>query len=149
MADVGIIAGETLLIQLGDGGSPENFTHSCAINTSRGVSFTTNVTETEVADCANPSAPAKIARKAKTIDFTIEGAGKTDATSVWAFLAWWKSGGNKNIKVVQNATGAAGGWTGTGPALLKDFATKGDRGDYQDFTCTIVPATTFAWAQNA
>jgi hypothetical protein len=81
MADVGIIEGEKLLIQIGDGGGPEVFSHPCLINTSRGIAFTTNVTETEVRDCVTPSAPAKIVRKAKSIDFTITGAGKVDKNS--------------------------------------------------------------------
>jgi hypothetical protein len=79
MTDVAIVAGEQLLIQIGDGADPENFTHSCLINTTRDITFKTNLTETEVADCADQSQPAKIVRKAKSIDFTVSGAGKTDA----------------------------------------------------------------------
>lgn len=149
MADVLIVAGEALLIQVGDGGSPEVFTHPCLINTTRGITWTTNVTETQVADCAVPSNPAKIVRKAQTIDFSIDGAGKVDATSVLGYINWWKSGLAKNIKINQNLTGAAGGWTGTGSAILKDFAITGDRGDYQDVKLTIVPAAVFTWAANA
>lgn len=149
MADVGIIEGEKLLIKIGDGGAPEVFAHPCLVNTTRGFKFTTNVTETEVADCADQSKPAKIVRKSKSTDFTIDGAGKVDKTSVWAFLEWWQSGAAKNIEVMQNDTGANGGFTGAGAAILKDFDLKGERGNYQDFTCTIVPAATFAWTQNA
>lgn len=149
MADVGIIEGEKLLIKIGDGGAPEQFTHSCLINTTRGIKFTTNVTETEVADCADQSLPAKIVRKAKSIDFTVDGAGKTDKTSVYAFIQWWLSGAPKNCLIVQNETGADGGWTGTGQLILKDFDDKGDRGDYQDFTASFVPASPFTWAPNA
>jgi hypothetical protein len=149
MADVGIIEGEKLLIKIGDGADPEVFTHSCLINTTRGIKATTNVTETEVANCTDQSQPAKIVRKAKSIDFTVDGAGKTDKTSVYAFILWWQSGAAKNCKIVQNDTGANGGFTGTGQLILKDFELKGDRGDYQDFTASFVPASPFVWAQNA
>lgn len=149
MADVGIIEGEKLLIQIGDGGAPEVFAHPCLINTTRAVSFSTNVTETEVPDCANPAAPAKIVRKAKSIDFTVSGAGKVDKASVLAYLNWWTSGAAKNAKIVQNETGANGGFTGTGALILKDFALTGERGDYQEFTATFVPASPFTWAANA
>lgn len=147
MADVGIIEGEMLTIQPSDDGIV--FNHPCLINTSRGIAFTTNVTETEVADCAAPSNPAKIVRKAKSIDFTVTGAGKVDKTSVLAYIQWWESGLPKASKIIQNVTGAEGGWTGTGDLILKDFSLKGERGDYQDFDATFVPASPFSWAANA
>lgn len=148
MADVGIIEGEKLLIQIGNGATTEVFTHPCLINTTRGVTFVTNMTETEVPDCDAPSAPAKIVRKAKSLDFTISGAGKVDKTSVLAYIQWLNSAAAKNVKIRQDETGANGGWTGTGKVLLKDFAITGDRGDYQEVTLTLVPAGTFTWAAN-
>jgi hypothetical protein len=149
MTDVAVVAGEQLLIQIGDGADPENFVHSCLINTTRDLTFKTNMTETEVADCTTPSNPAKIVRKAKSIDFTVSGAGKTDATSLYAFIQWWQSAAPKNCKIVQNLSGAAGGFTGTGQLILSQFKTGGARGDYQDFTAEFVPAGVFAWAPNA
>jgi hypothetical protein len=149
MADVGIIEGEKLLIQIGNGGSPETFTHPCLINTSRGISFSTNMTETEVSDCADPSLPAKIVRKVKSIDFQVTGAGTLDKTSVYAYIQWWQSSAAKNAKIVQNVTGANGGWTGTGAVILSAFEITGERGDYQTVTLTLVPASTFTWTQNA
>lgn len=147
MAEVGIIEGEKLLIKIGNGASPEVFAHPCLINTSRGVSFKSNMTETEVADCTTPGNPAKIARKVKSIDFEISGAGKVDKTSVWDFIDWWQSATPKNITVEQTGTGATGGWTGEGPAILSAFAVTGDRGDYQDCTLTIVPSDSFVWTE--
>jgi hypothetical protein len=149
MTDVAIVAGEQLLIQIGDGADPETFTHSCLINTSRDITFKTNMTETEVANCSDQTQPAKIVRKAKSIDFTVSGAGKTDATSLFALIQWWNSAAPKNCKIVQNLSGAAGGWTGTGQLILSQFKTGGDRGDYQDFTAEFVPASTFVFTANA
>ncbi len=149
MADVGIIEGEKLLIKIGNGAGPEVFAHPCLINTDRGIAFATNVTETEVADCADQSLPAKIVRKAKSIDFTVTGAGKVDKTSVLTYINWWKSGLAKNAEITQNESGANGGWTGAGSLILKDFNLKGTRGDYQDFDATFVPASPFTWTANA
>ena len=149
MADVGIIEGEKLLILIGDGAATEIFTHPCLINTTRGITFVTNMTETEVPDCASPSTPAKIVRKAKSIDFTVTGAGKVDKTSVLAYIQWLNSAVSKNAKLTQEGTGAAGGWVGSGKLLLKDFAITGDRGDYQEVSLTLVPAGTFTWAAAA
>lgn len=149
MADVQIKAGEQLLVKIGDGGTPEVFTHPCLINTTRGIKFTTNTTDTEVADCADQSKPAKIVRKAKSVDFSVDGAGKVDAPSVQAFLDWWQSGLPKNVVIQQVGTGAEGGFTGTGAMILKDFDLKGERGGYQDFTCQLTPAAPFTWAAAA
>lgn len=149
MADLGIIEGEKLLVKIGDGGAPETFTHPCLINTTRGIAMTTNVTETEVPDCNDPSIPAKIVRKAKSVDFTVTGAGKVHKTDVLAYINWLASGLAKNAQLVQNETGANGGWTGTGTLILKDFAITGDRGDYQEVSITLVPAAPFTWAANA
>jgi hypothetical protein len=148
MADVGIIEGEKLLILIGNGATTEVFTHPCLINMARSLSFVTNMTETEVPDCDNPSEPAKIVRKAKSIDFTISGTGKVDKTSVFAYIEWLQSAAPKNAKIRQNETGANGGWEGTGKLLLKDFDVSGDRGDYQEVTLTLVPASTFTWTAN-
>jgi hypothetical protein len=149
MADVGIIEGEKLLILIGDGAATEVFTHPCLINTTRGITFVTNMTETEVPDCASPSTPAKIVRKAKSIDFSVTGAGKVDKTSVLAYITWLNAATAKNAKLTQEGTGAAGGWIGTGKLLLKEFAITGDRGDYQEVSLTLVPAGTFTWAAAA
>ena len=148
MADVGIIEGEKLLIQIGNGAVPEVFTHPCLINTTRGITFVTNMTETEVPDCDAPSQPAKIVRKARSWDFTITGAGIVDKTSVLAYIQWMDTAAAKNVKIRQDETGANGGWTGTGKVLLKDFAITGERGDYQEVTLTLVPAGVFTWAAN-
>jgi hypothetical protein len=146
MADVGIIEGEKLLILIGDGAQPEVFTHPCLINTTRGITFVTNMTETEVPDCASPATPAKIVRKAKSIDFSVTGAGKVDKTSVLAYIQWLNAAVAKNAKITQSETAPNGGWVGTGKLLLKDFAITGDRGDYQEVSLTLVPAGTFTWA---
>lgn len=148
MAAVGITEGEKLSILLGNGATPEVFAHPALINTTRGVTFTSNVSEAEVPDAADPAAPAYMARRVKSTDFTISGAGKCDRASVTTFMDWWMSGEPKNIKVHQGETGEPGAFTHSGPAILKDFSLTGERGDYQEFTCAIVPAGAFTYALN-
>lgn len=149
MADVGIVEGELLLVMIASAADPNSYVHPCYINTSRGINFTTNVTETEVADCANQSAPAKIVRKAKSVDFTVQGAGKVDALSIFPHVQWQQSGLAVNAKIVQDKTGAQGGFTGVGQLICKDFNLKGERGDYQEVDATYVPASPFVWTANA
>ena len=146
---VGIIEGEKLLVKVGDGAVPEVFTHPCLINTTRGVNFTSNDTTTEVADCDNPQNPSKVVRKIRSIDFAVSGAGKLHKTDALAYINWWNSGIAKNVQIVQNDTGANGGWTGSGSMLLKDFAITGIKGDYQDCTINLIPAAPFSFVANA
>lgn len=145
--DVSLAAGELLEILFGDGESPEQFTASCLINTTREVSWKSNLTETEVANCLTPSAPAKIIRKVKSIDFTVTGAGKTDRKNMFTMIQWWESGEPKNCKVRDASAAGDGGWIGAGQMILSDFKDGGARGDYRDFTGTFTPAGTFVWAE--
>jgi hypothetical protein len=148
MTDVAIVAGETLLVKVDITGT-DTFVHPCLINTTRGISLKSNTTDTEVADCADQSLPAKIVRKVKSIDFTVTGAGKVDATSVLAYMQWWQSAAPKNVEIVQDLAGAAGGWMITVPMILSQFDVKGARGEYQDVDITLVPAGTYTLAATA
>ena len=149
MADVTVAAGELLLIKIGDGGSPETFTHPCTINTSRGVSLSTSEATTEVADCATPSNPAYTDRRIKSYDTSVSGAGVMDTASTYAFITWWQSGAAKNVKIYQNLTGAQGGWVITQSMVLTDFQITGTRGERQEITLTLKGAGKPTIAANA
>ena len=148
MAEVGFIEGEKLLIKVGNGASPEVFTHPALINTTRGVTWSANISEAEIPDAATPANPATMRRRVKSVDFTLQGAGKCDKTSVLAYVQWLNSGVAKNIQIVQNDTGANGGFTRTGSAILKDFSLTGARGDFQEITLSIVPNGPFVVTGN-
>jgi hypothetical protein len=149
MALVGIIEGEKLLIKIGNGATPEVFSHSCLINTTRGIAFTTNLSETEVADCTTPSNPAKIVRRAKSIDFTVTGEGTLDKTSAFAFLTWLGTAVAKNVQIYQNETGANGGWVISCPMILQNFQITGARGESQTCQLSLVPTDAYTLAANA
>lgn len=146
---VGVSAGETLLIKVGNGATPEVFTHPCLINTTRDITYTTNVTDTEVADCDNPSLPAAILRQAKSVDVTVTGAGKLNKSDCEYYAAWALSGVPKNVQVVQNETGANGGYTLSASMILKDFKHGGAAREYQDCSLTLVPTITPTIVLNA
>ncbi len=149
MPFVGFVSGETLLIKVGDGGTPETFNHPCLINTDRAFEMSADASVTAIADCASPSAPAKTVRQVKSVDTKISGAGKLDATSVKSFLDWLASGAAKNIKVVQNLAGSAGGWTATGSFVLTSFQASGARGEKQDCSITLEQADLVTFTTNA
>jgi hypothetical protein len=150
MTDVAIVAGEQLLIQIGDGGSPETFTHSCLINTTRGISSPLEPDRDRGARLRRPE-PASQDRAQGQVDRLHPVRRRQDRRHLGVGLHPVVAVRRlpKNCKVNQNLSGAAGGWTGTGQLILKQFKTGGDRGDYQDFTAEFVPAAPFVFTQNA
>lgn len=149
MSYVAPLGGDVLLVKVSDAGSPGTFTHPCLINTDRSLEMSANATATELADCADQSAPAKIVRKVKSTDIKVSGAGVLDATSALAFMQWLLAGTTKDVKITQNTTGALGGWTITGAFLLTAFNITGRRGDYQECTLTLEQADIPSLAANA
>lgn len=129
MATVSPVNGETLLIQIGDGGSPETFAHKCLVNTTRGWSLSAQVSEADIADCATPSNPAYKRRVVKSVSLDINGAGIYDAASAKFFADWLLSGAAKNIRVNQTNTGANGGFYMSCAAVLTKCDASGDARD--------------------
>lgn len=149
MAFVAPVAGEQLLIKVGDGATPETFTHPCLINTDRAFEGSASASSTAVADCATPSNPAKTVRVVQSVDFKASGSGVLDATSVKAYWDWLAAGTQKNCKIIQNLAGSAGGWTASGPFILTAFAITGSARDKQTCTITLEAADAVTFAANA
>lgn len=149
MAIVANAQGEQLILQIGNGATPEVFTSVCTINTTRSLDLIANTTSQELADCVTPANPATVVRQVKSIDLKFTGAGITDAPSFAAvLLPWWQSGAIKNVKVVQNRTGANGGFTFSLPMVCTALNTGGPRGDQQSFTGTFEAAGAITYAVN-
>ena len=124
MAEPTTITGDQILIQIGDGASPEVFSHPCLINTDRGIQWSANVISELVPDCADPSAPAWNSTEVDGLGASISGAGMYDLASEAMFYAWFISGDSKNVKV---KTGTTGGSTYTGAFKLTEFGVSGAR----------------------
>ncbi len=148
MATVANAPGEQLLIQLGNGGTPEVFTASCTINTTRSLDMTAIASSTELADCVTPANPAITYRQVKSIDLKFTGSGIADAPSILAIMQWMQGGAQKNVKVIQNRTGAQGGFTITLPMVITSLQLSGARGDMQTFTATLEMAGAYTIAAN-
>lgn len=151
MSNVGIVAGEKLLIKIGDGDEPETLAHPCLINTTREIVFSAAMSETAVSDCSDPSSPAAIVRRVVSVDFTVTGAGKTHKDSVLEYIQWQQSGVARAVEITQDLAGDEGGWSGTGEMYLQSFQTGGARGEYQDCSLTLVPVDSkaFNWEATA
>lgn len=135
MAQVDVINGEQLLIQIGNGATPEVFAHDCLINTDRGITFSSTTTTDIVPDCADPSAPAWQQVEKDGLSAQITGSGMLHVSSIQAFYTWFTSEDPKNVKVVVNKTG---GSTWTGSFHLTEFAIQGTRKQKATVSLTLV-----------
>ena len=147
MAVVTTIKGEGVFIQIGNGATPEVFSHPCLINAERGIVFSSNVTSEGVVDCADADAPAWVETDVDDLVATITGSGKLHLPDQDDYFDWWKSGASKNVKVVDNTTGANGGQTFAGAFKLTQFEKTGAR--RQRVTASITLVSTGAVTRTA
>lgn len=132
MSKPATLKGESLFIKIGDGASPEVFTHPCTINAERGIQFQSNGNEVEVPDCTDPSDPVWTEFYKTALSATINGAGKLDTAVAAIWAAWFASDDAKNIKVY---LGSGAYWSGA--FKLTDFQITGNRADVCEVTATI------------
>ncbi len=130
----GAIDSVLLLVQLGDGQTPENFAHPCLINTQRSFTATANATANEVPDCTDQTKPMKTTRTVTSTDSKIAGDGMLDVLTAKVYMDKLLAGQPINIKV--NVGSIAGALLVTGPYVLTSFAITGSKkGD--NVTCSL------------
>ena len=136
---VDVANGEDLLVQIGDGASPgpETFAHDCMLNGDRAISMTASTITNTVPRCDDPKAPSKTMRVVDALDTTITSGGKMNAATVAFWLAWWKSGLPKNIRMKHAKTGS---WQVAAPYLLTSFGVNGVPKTNADVSVTLEQA---------
>lgn len=115
MAPPKTMSGRQLLVQIGDGESPEVFAHDCLINTERGVAFASETNREMIPDCDDPDAPGWSEVTVTGQSATIAGAGRLHTASVKEWFAWFTSGAAKNVRVLLGGVSLANGgghWAG-------------------------------------
>ncbi|MGC0224922.1 phage tail tube protein [Pseudooceanicola nitratireducens] len=138
-----------LVVQLGDGGDPENFAHTCGAN-SFGITLTNNLGENTVLDCDNPlDVPAAIVRHLESQDtsVTISGMVATEAWPTWR--SWADVGSEKNIKVLLDESAANNGGYWTLPAFCQQLQLDKENSGKVTFTATISGAGQRVWTDAA
>lgn len=128
MAQAKTVRGVKLLVKIGDGGSPETFTHNCSINAARSFELASQVNEFAVPDCDDPDLMAWLEREKISIGSTINGAGILNSDDIPFFSAYAISPDPKNVRCVVDVPGADGGGYWPGAFLLTTFGITGDRG---------------------
>jgi predicted secreted protein len=126
------VRGTQLYIKVGNGATPEVFTHPCLINMKRGIKFGTSTNKVIVPDCDNPEDPAWTEAIKDGLTATIDGAGKLDAAALPTYDAWFRSKDPKNVQIW---LGTKGYWQGA--FALTGWELNGDRNDYVDASVTL------------
>jgi hypothetical protein len=150
MTAVPRVTGSKLLVQIGDGGGPETFTHDCFINTERGIAFSTETTESIMPDCDNPDDPAWKSVSKDGLMATVSGAGMLYSASVETWFNWLKSGNTKNCRINLNIPGSSGGGYWAGAFHLTQFEIQAS-GNKETITAqvTLVSSGALTWTDNA
>jgi predicted secreted protein len=146
MALPSVLNGEKILILVGDGASPEVFSHPCLINAERGITFGSSTNQEVVPDCDDPSAPAWVSTEVDGLNATITGGGVHDVASTEEYFDWYTSGEAKTVKVKQDR---AGGSTFTGSFKLTEYAFTGNRKNKATGSITLVSDGPVTRADNA
>lgn len=135
----------SFLVKLGDGASPEVFSHPCGIN-AQSVTLTNNTGEQAVLDCADPlGAISGIDRWTETQDTQLSFSGmmSTEAFDTWR--AWIDGGTEKNIRIEAFNTTALSGGYWTLPAILQSLELGRENKGKVTVTATIVGAGARTW----
>ena len=139
MAAVNSFDGSQILIKVGDGATPEVFTHPCLINADRAFTLNAETNQFDVPDCANPQDPGWKTTNKTSLSASISGSGMIERTDMALFDAWLISKDPKNIQI---EVGGSGGRKYTGSFHLTSLEWTGT--PKENATCTISLASTGA-----
>lgn len=150
MTAVKTLAGESLLIQIGDGATPtETFTHDCLINLDRAFELSADTNDILVPDCDDPTLGAWKKRTVDGLSGDISGSGKLHTASISTWFTWFNAASAKNLRVKTNAiTGANGGGYWAGSFRLTKFGISGSRKDLCTVEVSIVSDGPLTWTAN-
>lgn len=143
MAD-GQQIGRTLLIQIGNGASPEVFANLCGLTT-RSFNMSANEVDTTVTDCENPANTPQKTAEPGIKNRTFSGSGKfIKSTANTAFMAHVTDATKFNAKVIVPGLG-----TYTGPWFVSEFEFSGEMEGNMEFNATFVAAGVLSFAAEA
>lgn len=146
MAVVKAMNGTSLLVQIGDGATPEQFAHDCLINTERGISFASETNRQVIPDCDTPDTPAWSVVNKDSFSATISGAGMLHTPSVKEWADWFASDDAKNVRVLLNGVSLAnGGGHWAGAFKLTGWEVTGTRNEKATVTVTLESDGPVTW----
>lgn len=131
------MGGEKLVFLFGDGADPEQFAHSCSINSSSKLDISADVFTGTKANCTDPSKPSRTTRRVKSIDFKFSGEGMADRPSHETLLRAAAAGEVIQGKVVQDVDA---GWVLSGGWIIESVSIGGGHREDQPFSISIAAA---------
>lgn len=129
MAEIKHASGVKLLVKIGDGESPEQFTTYCSINAERGITFTAGTNDQDIPDCDDPEKIAWVLREKSNLSAAITGSGVVNTPDIQKFYDFLVSPLSKNAKVILDVPSAVGGVIFGGKFHLTEFSVTGNRGE--------------------
>lgn len=146
MAPPKTLNGKQLLVQIGNGATPEVFAHDCLINTERGINFTSETNRETLPDCDNPEAAGWSVMNKSGLSATITGAGRLHTSSIKTFFSWYNSDEAKNVRVLLNGISLAnGGGHWAGAFKLTAFDVTGPETGRSSVTLTLESDGEVTW----
>lgn len=132
--------GRTLLIQIGDGGSPEVFTNLCGLKT-RSFNLSANEVDTTIPDCTNPENAVQKTSEPGILNRTFSGSGTFVSSAMSTILMGHvNAAGVFNAKVVVPGLGTySGSW------MVSDFTFEGEMEGNLQFNATFTAAGTLTF----
>jgi predicted secreted protein len=126
--------GTQLLIKIGNGASPEVFSHPCLINAERGIAFNSTTNDIIVPDCTNVDDPAWREVMKDGLSATITGAGIMDnvLATIQSYHTWFIDQDGKNVQVWISTIGK---WVGS--FKLTQFEITGARNEKINVSITL------------
>ncbi|MBA3576184.1 MAG: hypothetical protein H0W39_01010 [Sphingomonas sp.] len=150
MALVKTINGTQILVQIGNGASPEVFVADCLINAERGIAFQSDTNEFIVPDCTNPDDPAWKETTKDGLSASISGGGMLHTSSISDWHDWFIDKDTKNVRVLLNSvTLANGGGHWAGAFHLTGFEITGNRNEKATVSVTLISSGVVTWVPAA
>lgn len=128
------ISASKLLIQLGNGASPEVFSAPCGLTT-KGITFTKNMNDITVPDCDDPDAAAWVERGVVSLSASIAGNGVLAMESHDTWLEAYQSTESVSARVLLTEA-THGGWF-EGKFHLSTLTENGSLGDKVQVTVAL------------
>lgn len=116
-----------LLIYVGDGADPEDFTSQVCGMLSKGISFSTDTGDTVVPDCDDPDLPSWTERTPRALSASVTGSGVLAEEVFAAWRTWFLSAQAKNCRIVIDLATTPGYFAGS--FVLTALEITGNEGD--------------------
>ena len=100
---------KSLLVEFGDGASPESFAHLCTINTNREFTMEASTVDDPIVDCTAPDSPAWTGRVIDTLSAGVSGEGTMDPLTYGVLRDFFLAAAPFNARVTIDLPGAQGG----------------------------------------